>query len=189
MVQCIAAFLDFAYLARRYDHDTNSLDAMQEALALFHDLRTVFVDTGVRPTGFGLPRQHSLVHYVHAIILFGSPNGLCSSITESKHIDAVKRTWRRSNRNNPMLQMLTTLSRLSKLSAARVEFGRRGMLHNDVLTAARRQLGDPDAVDKQTQREQAFLAAQEAQDVDDAFEHIHLGERQGMLQTLVLLRG
>lgn len=179
MVQCIAAFLDFAYLARCYEHDTNSLDAMQGALDLFHKLRSVFVDTGVRPTGFGLPRQHALIHYIQAIILFGSPNGLCSSITESKHIDAVKRTWRRSNRNDAIKQMLTTLSRLSKLSAARVEFGRRGMLHGDVRTAARQHLGDPDVVDKQTQREHAFLAAQEAHDVDDAYAHIRMGERQG----------
>ena len=111
MVQCLAAFLDFCYLARRAEHDTESLKAMDEALALFHELRNVFVETGVRPTGFGLPRQHALLHYVLAIRLFGSPNGLCSSITESKHIEAVKETWRRSNRNAPIKQMVRTLVR------------------------------------------------------------------------------
>lgn len=75
--------------------------------------------------------------------------------------------------------MVETLTRLSKISAARVEFGRQGMLHNDVQTAARLQLGDPDVVDKQTLREAAFAAAQEAQGVDDAYEHISIGRRQG----------
>ena len=130
MVQCLAVFLDFAYYARRFEHDTDLLDAMDEALAHFHELRRVFVETGVRPNGVGPPRQHSLLHYVKSIRLFGSPNGLCSSITESKHIEAVKNTWRRSNRNQPINQMLRSLTRLNKLSSARIEFGRRGMLHS-----------------------------------------------------------
>ena len=153
---------------------------MSGALADFHELRQIFVETGVRPDGFGQPRQHSLVHYTESIEKFGSPNGLCSSITESKHIDAVKRTWRRSNRNNPIGQMVRTLVRLSKIAAARVEFGLRGMLHGDVHTETRRELGDPDAEDTQGQREEAFRqAVQDAQAAGDDREHIHLGERQG----------
>ena len=51
-------------MARRSAHDAVSLEAMQGALEYFYELRMVFVKTGVRPNGFGLPRQHSLVHYV-----------------------------------------------------------------------------------------------------------------------------
>lgn len=137
MVSAIRAFLDFCYLARQPFHTRKVLDDMNNALAEFRTLRTIFQEVEVRPDGFALPRQHSLVHYVRSIELFGSPNGLCSSITESRHITAVKRPWRRSNRHNPLLQMLRTNSRLSKLAAARIELGRRGMLHGDVLTAAK----------------------------------------------------
>lgn len=38
----------------------------------------------LRPEGHLLPRQHSLVHYSALIRGFGAPNGLCSSITESR---------------------------------------------------------------------------------------------------------
>lgn len=138
MIQCLAAFLDFAYIARRPTHTTDSLAAMELALERFHQLRTIFVQTGVRPNGFSLPRQHALVHWVRMITLFGSPNGVCTSISESEHIRAVKKPWRRSNRHNPLLQMLQTNTRLEKLAAARVEFGRRHMLDDDVLTHARR---------------------------------------------------
>ena len=180
MSQCLAVFLDFAYTARRSEHDTLCLGAMEEALQYFHDLRTIFIDTGVRPDGFGLPRQHSLVHYILSIRQFGSPNGLCSSITESKHIEAVKETWRRSNRNEPIGQMIRTLSRLSKLSSAAVEFGRRGMLQNDVLTAARLALGDETAEDIQAAQELSYLEAQDLQDVDGprVEAYTYLGERQ-----------
>ncbi|KAI0349013.1 hypothetical protein OH77DRAFT_1499682 [Trametes cingulata] len=128
MIQCIAALLDFSYLARRSAHTMEDLKNMESTLARFHALRTVFVETEVRPDGFSLPRQHALLHYVRAIQLFGSPNGLCSSITESKHIVAVKRPWRRSNRKQALGQIIRTLTRLSKLAAARVEFACRGML-------------------------------------------------------------
>jgi hypothetical protein len=67
------------------------------------------------------------------IRLFGAPNGLCSSITEAKHIKAVKEPWRRSNRDRPLKQMLLINQRLDKLAAAHVDFTRRGMLEEAQL--------------------------------------------------------
>jgi len=92
-----------------------------------------FEDCGVRTEGFNLPRQHSLNHYLQLIRAFGAPNGLCSSITESKHIKAVKEPWRRSNRFNALSQMLLTNQRLDKLAAAHVNFAHRGMLQGTCL--------------------------------------------------------
>jgi len=82
----------------------------------------------VRPDGISLPRQHALMHYISLIRQFGAPNGLCSSITESKHIRAVKEPWRRSSRNQPLGQMLVTNQRLDQLAAARTDFVHHGML-------------------------------------------------------------
>ena len=73
---------------------------------------------------------------------FGAPNGLCSSITESKHIVAVKEPWWRSSQWNTLKQILTTNSRLDKLAAARVDFTSRGMLEGTVLEDILRQLGE-----------------------------------------------
>jgi hypothetical protein len=67
------------------------------------------------------------------ICLFGLPNGLCSSIMESKHIKAVKEPWWRSNQYNALLQMLITNQRLDKLAAALADFLTRGMLDGSVL--------------------------------------------------------
>ena len=82
-----------------------------------------------------MPRQHSIIHYYTLIRLFGAPNGLCSSITESKHIRAVKEPWRRSNRNEALGQMLITNQRLDQLAAARTDFSQRGMLNGSCLTS------------------------------------------------------
>ena len=128
MVKALQAFLDFCYIAHQNVQDTQSLAALSDALERFHKYRNIFVECGVRMNGFALPRQHSLVHYLALIRAFGAPNGLCSSITESKHIKAVKEPWRRSNRFEALGQMLLTNQRIDKLAASRVDFTKRGMM-------------------------------------------------------------
>ena len=99
------------------------------------DHRVIFSGT-VRAdglAGFSLPRQHSLVHYHNNIKNFGAPNGLCSSITESKHIAAVKRPWRRSSRYKALAQILKVNERLDRLAAARADFALHGMLTDSPL--------------------------------------------------------
>lgn len=132
MVCTVRAFLEFCYLVRQNVIDERALEQIQDALDRFYKLREVFKDLNVVTT-FSLPRQHSMKHYVDMIHLFGAPNGLCSSITESKHIKAVKEPYRRSNRNQPLGQMLLTNQRMDKLAAARSDFAARGMLDSHIL--------------------------------------------------------
>ncbi|KAF8810186.1 hypothetical protein BYT27DRAFT_7282380 [Phlegmacium glaucopus] len=139
MVRALVAYLDFCYLVRRAQLTERTLQEVDEALSRFHHYRVIFQETGVRaegPSGISLPRQHSLVHYRSLIEAFGSPNGLCSSITEAKHIKAVKEPWRRSSHYNALGQMLVTNQRLDKLAAAHVDFTDRGMLNGSCLQEA-----------------------------------------------------
>jgi hypothetical protein len=131
----MCALLEFCYIARRDIHDTQSLAALDDALQRFHHHREIFCTSGTCADGFNLPRQHSLIHYVKLIRAYGAPNGLCSSITESKHIKAVKEPWRRSSRFEALSQMLLTNQRLDKLAAARADFTDRGMLQGKCLSA------------------------------------------------------
>ncbi|KAJ7240897.1 hypothetical protein C8J57DRAFT_1561882 [Mycena rebaudengoi] len=128
MLRAFSAFLEFCYLVRRNVLDEEALKQVDAALARYHQERTIFEEEGVCPDGFSLPRQHSLVHYRTLTQQFGAPNGLCSSITESKHIKAVKEPWRRSSKYEALGQMLTVNERLDKLAASRVDFVERGML-------------------------------------------------------------
>ncbi|KAI0295051.1 hypothetical protein B0F90DRAFT_1811552 [Multifurca ochricompacta] len=128
MVTCIATSLDVYYLVHRQNINEDSLKNLDLALIKFIDLREIFHVTGVRTAGFSLPRQHALVHYHSLIEHFGAPGGLCSSITESRHISAVKKPWRRSNRYHALGQMLMTNQCLDKLSAMHSDFVARGML-------------------------------------------------------------
>ncbi|KAG2107614.1 uncharacterized protein F5147DRAFT_802059 [Suillus discolor] len=105
VVRTFRALLEFCYLVRRNIITEDTLVEIEDALSRFHHYRNIFRTTGVVPT-FSLPR-------------------LCSSITENKHIKAVKEPWRRSSRYNALGQILVTNQRLDKLSAARADFTRR----------------------------------------------------------------
>ena len=131
MVRAISSFMEFCHLVRRSVLDDGDLEAIYTAVADFHRYRVAFNE--IHPDGYSLPRQHSLVHYRFLIQEFGAPNGLCSSITESKHIKAVKEPWRRSSRFEALGQMLVTNQRLDKLAAARVNFQTRGMLNSSIF--------------------------------------------------------
>ena len=94
IIKTLNAFLDFCYIARRNVITEDSLNALDATLERFHHYREIFCVSGVHPNGYSLHRQHSLKHYHQHIENFGAPNGLCSSITESKHIVAMKKPWR-----------------------------------------------------------------------------------------------
>jgi hypothetical protein len=135
MIASIDAFLNFCYLIRRESHTEQVLQDITNALADFHKLREAFVEAGIYADGISLPRQHSLTHYPHLIRSFASPNGLCSSITESKHIKAVKEPWRRSNRYKALGQMLVTNQRLEKLASVRAAVDCQHISSNSAVTA------------------------------------------------------
>ncbi|KAF7336374.1 hypothetical protein MVEN_02186000 [Mycena venus] len=124
VVQTVADIIEFCYLIWCSVIDEDTLDAIDATVDKFHLHREGFCAT-IRPEGFSLPCQHS--------ILFGAPNSLCSSITESKHIKAVKRPYRHTNHNKPLSQILLVNQRLDKLAAARVDFTARGMMEGSLF--------------------------------------------------------
>ena len=193
MVCTLSAFLDFCYYARRNSLNESVLGSLEHALEHFHHHRRIFQETGVREhgsKGFSLPRQRSMMHYWHLIQEFGAPNGLCSSITESKHIKAVKKPWWRSNHFEALGQMLVTNQCLDKLAAAQVDFQSRRMLDGSVLSAAMRGVelwyGEHD----DTGEDSDNIDDDEIQAADDGprvLNHVHLAKTPGMLQPTICL--
>lgn len=133
IIRCFQAFLEFCYIVRQDIIAEDTLLQLSDCLGCFHRYRQIFQDTSIRFDGFSLPRQHALCHYSMLIRLFGAPNGICSSITESKHIKAVKEPWRHSSKFNALGQMLLTNQRLDKLAASRSDFTARRMLDDSFV--------------------------------------------------------
>lgn len=140
MLRCFRAFLEFCYIARHDVITERLLTQLKDALRRFLQYRRAFNEINATP-GSCLPRQHSMTHYARSIQLFGAPNGLCTSITEAKHIKAVKEPWRRTNRNQPLSQILYINQRLDKLYAMRVDFTERGMLESTKLSVSLKEFG------------------------------------------------
>ena len=142
MLRVIRAFLEFCYIARWDAITESTLEELEDALTHFQDYWLVFKEEGVRTNGFSLPQQHVANHYPEMIHHFGAPNGLCSSITEAKHIKAVKEPWRWSNRDKPLKQVLLTNQQLDKLAVAHVDFTTCGMLKKSRLTVSLKKIGE-----------------------------------------------
>ncbi|KAI6138594.1 hypothetical protein BKA82DRAFT_70681, partial [Pisolithus tinctorius] len=93
----------------------------------------VFWNAGVVDT-FSLPQQHAMEHYYHLICQFSTPNSLCSSITESKHIKAIKQPYWHTNCFQALRQMLLINQRLNKLITTCANFKEHGMLNEPLLS-------------------------------------------------------
>ena len=119
--------MDACYIARRNAITAPALEHFRQCVDRFQELRNIFIVTHVRTT-ISLPRQHALDHFYYAMQFFGSPNGLCSSITESKHIKSVKEPWRRSSRFKALIQMLRTIVRMDKMNALYQRLWKQGMM-------------------------------------------------------------
>jgi hypothetical protein len=105
-----------------------------------------------------------MIHYLRHIQNFAAPNGLCLSITESKHIQAVKKPWQCSSKNNALLQTLKTNLRLDKISTYRVHLNSRGMISGPYcLPLGLQALAEGDGLFVVRDDEDAELAS----DVDD----------------------
>ena len=132
MVKAFQAFLDICYIAcqKKNVQDTQSLTALSDVLEHFHKYHAM----NVVFRWMDLPYQdNSLIHYVALIHVFGAPNGHCSSITESKHIKAVKEPWCHSSWYKVLGQMLLTNQWMNKLAASHVNFAKNGMLKGTCL--------------------------------------------------------
>ena len=106
----------------------DTIQQVEAAIQHIHSSREIFCIEGICPNGFSLPRGHSIMHFPYLIGRYGAPNSVCTSITESRHISAVKDAYCQSNQNEEMRQVLLTNQRSDKLAAAMADFVGHGML-------------------------------------------------------------
>jgi hypothetical protein len=119
IVQVFVTFADIVYIIRRSDFDQDVIALLRERIDEFFQQVKIFIDYGVRKD-MNLPRQHYVDHYDEVIEDFGSPGGSDSSITEHRHIEDVKRHWRKTNHNNATGQIVKMVERKTKLNKLRI---------------------------------------------------------------------
>jgi hypothetical protein len=113
VVKAVRAALDFLYLAQYPTHTTETLHLLDEALARFHENKSIFIDLGTR-NDFNLPKLHALLHYRASITQFGTTDNYNTEQTERLHINT-KDGFRATNHKNETPQMTSWLERREKV--------------------------------------------------------------------------
>lgn len=114
LVRAVRALLDFVYLAQYPIHSSQSLDALDDALARFHENKDVFVDLGIR-SDFDFPKLHFCRHYRELIENLGTADNFNTEYTERLHIDMAKDAYRATNKKDEYDQMTVWLERKEKI--------------------------------------------------------------------------
>ena len=132
VIKAVRALLDFLYLAQFPSHTSETLQRLNNSLALFHQNKSVFVDFGVR-RHFNFPKLHSLIHYLSSITLFGTTDNYNTKQSERLHIDFAKNAYRVTNRKDEYPQMTTWLERHEKMERRAIAIGgqQHGLHHHD----------------------------------------------------------
>lgn len=113
MAALVRTVLEFTYRASSPQMTDNNIEAMEAALAEFHDLKSVVIDLGLRSKDHfdNIPKLHMLSHYSRCIREMGVPDGYNSESPEHLHIVYTKRGWRASNKVRPRPQMVLFVQR------------------------------------------------------------------------------
>jgi hypothetical protein len=114
LLRAVCSILDFLYLSQLPMHTTETLHNLQNALATFHDNKSIFIDLGVREH-FNFPKLHSLTHYVSCIESLGTTDNYNTEYTECLHIDFAKDAYQATNHKDEYPQMTLWLERKEKV--------------------------------------------------------------------------
>jgi hypothetical protein len=114
LLKAVRGLLDFLYIAQYPCHSSETLILLDEAHALFHDNKEIFIDLGIR-NNFNLPKLHSLRHYPSMIRTFGTTDNYNTEYTERLHIDLAKDAYRATNHKDEFTQMTQWLERKEKI--------------------------------------------------------------------------
>jgi hypothetical protein len=114
LLRAIRAIVDFVFLSQLPVHTSDSLRALKQALQLFHNNKSIFVDLGIHEN-FNIPKLHSCRHYVSSIKLFGTTDNYNTQHTERLHIELAKDAYRLTNMKDELPQMTAWLERREKI--------------------------------------------------------------------------
>ncbi|KAG1746413.1 hypothetical protein EDB19DRAFT_1952622 [Suillus lakei] len=114
LLHAVHGLLDFLYLAQYPCHSSGTLSLLNEALALFHDNKQIFVDLSIQ-NHFNFPKLHATRHYISMIRLYGTMDNYNTEYTERLHIDLAKDAYHTTNHKDEFAQMTQWLKRKEKI--------------------------------------------------------------------------
>ncbi|KAG2114919.1 hypothetical protein BD769DRAFT_1629978 [Suillus cothurnatus] len=114
LLQAIHGLLNFLYLAQYPCHSSETLQLLNDALALFHGNKDIFVDLSIQDY-FNLPKLHATRYYSYMIMMLGTTDNYNTEYTERLHIDYTKDAYHANNHKDELMQMTQWLKCKEKI--------------------------------------------------------------------------
>ncbi|KAG9124608.1 hypothetical protein FRC07_010971 [Ceratobasidium sp. 392] len=122
LVRLTCALLDHMYRAHAAQMTEDELEEMEEAWRKFHRLKPALVALGALKNAGSFNRilkLHMVLHWPQSIRELRTPDSYNTEAPEHLHIKYAKEPWRRSNRVNPLPQMITFIQRQEAIQIQR----------------------------------------------------------------------
>ena len=114
ITRAVCALMDFLFISQYQCQTSDTLQWLENCLAVFHDNKDVFLDLRVQEH-FNFPKLHSLSHYASSIWLFGTTDNYNTKQSEHLHIDFMKDAYCASNKKDEYFQMTKWLEHQEKV--------------------------------------------------------------------------
>ncbi len=109
IVRCLATFVQWYFYASSPTQTEKTLMDQDALLSQFNELKGPFAE--VSPSSLNFPKFHSLLHVSESTRRFGTPDNADTEITEHQHRVEVKTPYQRTNKRNPLPQVIKFVER------------------------------------------------------------------------------
>jgi hypothetical protein len=109
VTKCLAIFVEWYFYASSPIQTERTLVDQDALLSQFDDLKGPFEE--VSPSSLNFPKLHSLQHISESTRKFGTPDNTDTEVTEHQHRIDVKMPYRRTNKRNPLPQVVKFVER------------------------------------------------------------------------------
>jgi hypothetical protein len=113
ITKCLATFVEWYFYASSPIQTDKTLVDQDALLSQFDSLKGPFVEAS--PSSLNFPKLHSLQHISESTRWFGTPDNADTEITEHQHRIEVKTPYRRTNKRNPLPQIVKFVERRTAL--------------------------------------------------------------------------
>ncbi|EJD32994.1 hypothetical protein AURDEDRAFT_23956, partial [Auricularia subglabra TFB-10046 SS5] len=118
VLRATRAELDFIFTSQWSSMPETVVAQLDELNSIYHRYKQVFIDERGRLgkgneviPHFNIPKLHARHHYSSNILDLGTMDNYSAEVTESYHVDNVKKAYRATNRKNVPIQMIGYMQR------------------------------------------------------------------------------
>ncbi len=109
VITCLATFIEWFFYASSPIQTEKTLADQNTLLSQFNELKWPFAEAS--PSSLNFPKLHSLIHIAESTKRFGTPDNFDTEITEHQHRVEVKVPYQRTNKRDPLPQIVRFVER------------------------------------------------------------------------------